>query len=142
MPDTASQSNTRAGALVRVAGEALTGMEGRLVALTNSSGNPVVTLPNDVADETLYILIEGAASGENVTIEPLHSGKNFRAYIDGTCVTGDQLVLAAINGTKDGKLVELPATADSYFRVGIAEESAVDGQLVLFRVAPKALTVT
>lgn len=142
MADTASQSNTKEGKLVVLAGEALTGMEGRLVKLSNSSGTPVAILPNDVADEAVYILLEGAASGENVTIEPLTPGKQFRAYLDGTCVTGDQLVLAAINGTKDGKLVELPATADSYFRVGLAEQSGVDGQLVLFRYLPKDVTVS
>lgn len=137
MADTASQSNTREGRFTVLAGEALTGMEGRLVKLSNSSGTPVAILPNDVADEALYLLVEGAASGEVVTVEPLTPGKQFRAYLDGTCVTGDQLVLAAIDGTKDGKLVKLPATADTYFRAGLAEQSGADGQLVLFRFAPK-----
>lgn len=142
MADTASQSNTQEGRIVRAAGETLTGMEGRLVKLSNSSGTPVVVLPNDVADEAMYILLEGGASGENVVIEPLTPGKNFRAYLDSTCVTGDSLTLAAIDGTKDGKLVKLPAAADTYWRVGVAEQSGADGQLVLFRYLPKPVTVS
>lgn len=142
MADTASQSNTKRGDLVAVAGETLTGMEGRLVKLSNSSGSPVVILPNDVDDETLYVLTEGAASGEDVTIRPLEPGQQFRAYIDATCVTGDSITLAAIDGTKDGKVVKLPATADTYFRVAVAEASAADGSLALLRFMPKHIVVS
>ena len=141
MADTASQSNTKAGRIVRAAGETLTGMEGRLVKLANSSGTPVVKLPDDVADETLFVLVEGGASGEDVVIEPLEPGKQFRAYIDGTCVAGDSITLAAIDATKDGKVVKLPTDADTYFRVGVAEQSAADGSLALIRFCPKPVIV-
>lgn len=142
MADTASQSNTQQGRIVRTAGETLTGMEGRFVLLTNSSGNPRVTLPNDVADEVTHVLIEGGASGADVVIEPLIAGNQYRVYIDGTCVSGDQITLAAINGTKDGKCVKLPATADIYERVGLSLASAADGSLALFLYKPKQVTVS
>ena len=139
MADTASQSNTQRGDRVAVAGETLTGMEGRLVRLVNSSGSPVVKLPDSVADEVLFVLVEGAASGADVTIRPLEHGMQFRAYIDGACVTGDSLTLATIDATKDGKIVKVPDGAGTYFRVGVAEQSAADGSLALFRFLPLAM---
>ena len=40
MADTASQSNTKRGLVQYKAGETLTGMEGRLVRVSNNSGAP------------------------------------------------------------------------------------------------------
>lgn len=142
MATTASQTNTIRGLRTATAGENLTDMEGRLVRLTNSSGNPVVILPNDVADEVTHVLVEGGASGAQVAILPLEPGVQFRAFIDGTCVTGDQITLAAIDGTKDGKVVKLPATADTYERVAIAQASAADGSLALLLYKPKQVVVS
>ncbi len=142
MADTASQSNTKRGPLQYKAGETLTGMEGRLVRVTNNSGVQQVILPNDVADETLFVLIEGAASGEYVTIQPLESGQQFRAYTDGAIAIGASVVLAAIDGTKDGKVRTIPATADTYFRVGVCEAAADADSLALIRFAPKEVIVS
>lgn len=142
MSDFATQSGCKSGPQIAIAGETLTGMEGRLVKKSNSSGSPVVILPNDVADDVLFVLVEGGASGDPVTIEPLVPGKQFRAVVDGALVTGDNVTLAAIDGTKDGKVRALPATADTYNRVAIAEQSAATGSLALLMYCPRQIVVT
>lgn len=131
-----SQSNTRVGAIRVLAGENLTGKEGHLVKLTHDGGVAEVVLPNDVADYAVYVLNEGAADGKLVSVQPIDGERNIRAVLNGTCNPGDVIVLAAIDGTDDGKVQALPATADVYFGIGIAEEAGVDGQLVLVRPAP------
>ena len=128
-----TQSNTQRGPIALPANEDLTGKEGRLVLITNASGTAKAALPNDVADRALFVLVGGAAAGEIVTLQPMSTDQQARAWLDGTCVPGDRLTLAAIDGTKDGKVRKLPATADDYFVVGLAEESGADGQLVKFR---------
>ncbi len=140
----ATQTNTQQGDIVVAANEDLTGMEGRLALVTSDSGTPEAKLPDDVADRVLYVILEGAAAGENVVLRPLTPDRNVRVYLDGTCVPGDRITLAAIDGTKDGKAVELPADADDYFVWGIAEESGAAGQLVLVRpyIAAAVVTVT
>ena len=57
-------------------------------------------------------------------------------------VIGASVVLAAIDGTKDGKVRTVPATADTYFRVGVCEAAADDGSLALIRFAPKEIIVS
>ena len=132
-----SQSNTRAGAIRVLAGESLTGLEGRLVKMTHDGGVAEVKLPADVADAALYVVVEGAADGELVSVQPLESGRNVRAVLKGTCNPGDAMCLAAIAGSDAGKVAALGASADVYFGVGVAEEAGVDGQLVLVRPAPQ-----
>ena len=132
-----SQSNTRAGAIRVLAGESLTGLEGRLVKMTHDGGVAEVKLPADVADAALYVVVEGAADGELVSVQPIESGRNVRAVLKGTCNPGDAMCLAAIAGSDAGKVAALGASADVYFGVGVAEEAGVDGQLVLVRPAPQ-----
>jgi len=138
------QTNTKVGDIVVAANEDLTGKEGRLALIVSDSGTPKAALPDDVADRALYVIIEGAAADYNVTLRPLNPDRNVRVKLDSTCVPGDRLTLAAIDGTKDGACVKLPAAADDYFVWGIAEESGVDGQEVLARpyLAAGVVTVT
>lgn len=139
-----TQSNTRQGDIPVAAGEDLTGKEDRLVELVNSSGSPVVQLPTANADYALYLLIEGAASGETASVRPLSIDRNIRVLLKSTCNPGDTLVLADVGTAADkGKVRALPAAAGTYRGLLIAEEAGVDGQLVLARPNPIGnITVT
>ena len=140
---TSTQSNTREGDLPVLAGEDLTGMEGRLVRVANDSGVLKAYLPDDVADRVLFVLTEGAEAGEYATLRPLSPHRNVRVRINGSCNPGDRLTLAAIDGTNDGKCASLEgAAADTYFYWGVAEEAGQDEQLVLARPAIDAGSVT
>ena len=70
-----SQSNTRVGDIRVLAGEALTGMEGRLVKLTHDTGVPEVKLPAAITDYALYAVIEGAADAALVSVRPVEAGR-------------------------------------------------------------------
>ena len=130
-----SQSNTRVGDIRVLAGEALTGMEGRLVKMTHDTGVPEVKLPAAITDYALYAVIEGGADAALVSVRPVDAGHNVRLVLSGTCNPGDVLVLAAIAGSDAGKVRALPTAGGTYRGLAIAEESGVDGQLVLARPA-------
>lgn len=138
------QSNTKEGPFEVLAGENLTGKEGCLVKLTHDSGIAEVVLPNDVADEADYLLLAGGADASYVTVVAIDRSRNFRVLLDGTCNSGDKLTLAAIDGTHDGRVRTLPATADTYWVAFRAEEKGVDNQLVKLRLLPNpgAVVVT
>lgn len=126
-----TQSNTKEGAIVLLAGDDLTGKEGYIVQVLNASGTPKVYLPDAVTDAALYVVSEGAAADADVEIIPLTPGRNFRAVANSTTiVAGDKLV--AFASGKAGLLTE--HTAGDAFIVGIAEESGgTANQEVLFR---------
>ena len=131
-----SQSNTRDGDFRVLAGEALTGMEGRLVKMTHDTGVPEVKLPEANGDYALYLVMEGAADAKLVTVRPMQEDRNVRITLKGTCNPGDVMVLADVATAADkGKVRVLPATAGTYRGLGIAEQVGVDGQLVLVRPA-------
>ena len=131
-----SQSNTRVGDIRVLAGEALTGMEGRLVKMTHDTGVAEVKLPAANSDYALYLVIEGGADAARVSIRPVEAGRNVRLVLSGTCNPGDVLVLADTGTAADkGKVRVLPAGAGTYRGLAIAEEAGVDGQLVLARPA-------
>lgn len=131
-----SQSNTRVGDIRVLAGEALTGMEGRLVKMTHDSGVAEVKLPAANSDYGLYLLIEGGADAANVSVRPVEAGRNVRLVLSGTCNPGDVLVLADVGTAADkGKVRALPTAAGTYRGLAVAEEAGVDGQLVLARPA-------
>lgn len=133
------QTNTRPGAKVLPAGVDLTDKEGYLVKVGSYGGAPAFLLPTDPADYAIYVLEDGASVGENAQAIPLSPDHNRRAKLSGTCSSGDQLVLAGSGSY--GKVVELPAVADTYLQVGIAEEDGVDGQNVLFRPSIETVVV-
>ena len=128
-----SQSDTRAGDIPVLAGEDLTGKNGRLVVLTHDGGVPEVKLPTANADLAFYLLVDDNADAELVAVRPFEAGRNVRAVLKGTCNPGDVIVLAD-TGTAADKGA-LPAAAGTYRGLGIAEEKGVDGQSVLFRPA-------
>jgi len=131
-----SQSNTRVGDIRVAAGEDLTGKEGFLVKLTHDWSVPEVLLPTANTDYALYLVIEGAADGENASLRPIEAGRNIRVKLDGTCDPGDVLVLADVATAEDkGKVRALPADPGTYRALAIAEEAGVDGQLLLCRPA-------
>ena len=131
-----SQTNTRVGDIRGVAGEDLTGKEGFLVKMTHDSSVREVLLPAANGDYALYVVTEGAADTENVSLRPLEAGRNVRVKLDGTCDPGDVLVLADVATAEDkGKVRALPEDAGTYRGLAIAEEAGVDGQLVLARPA-------
>lgn len=131
-----SQTNTRVGDICVVAGEDLTGKEGCLVKVTHDSSVPEVLLPAANTDYALYVVLEGAADTENVSLRPIEGGRNIRVRLDGTCDPGDVLVLADVATAADkGKLRALPTDAGTYRGLAIAEEAGVDEQLVLCRPA-------
>ncbi len=131
-----SQSNTRSGDIRVLAGEDLTGMEGRLVKLGHDTGVAEVALPAANSDYAVFVLIEGAADAKLVSVRPVQSDRNVRVVLKGTCNPGDVLVLADVATAADkGKLRALPATAGTYRGIGLAEGVGIDGQLVLVRPA-------
>jgi hypothetical protein len=131
-----SQSNTRVGDFRVLAGEALTGMEGRLVKMGHDTGVAEVTLPAANSDLALYLVMEGAADAKLVTVRPVQADRNVRIALKGTCNPGDVMVLADVGTAADkGKVRALPAGAGTYRGLGIAEQVGVDGQLVLVRPA-------
>lgn len=138
------QSNTQEGPFQVLAGENLTGKEGCVVKMTHDTGIAEVILPNDVADEADYLLLEGGADATYVTVVAIDRSRQFRVRLDGTCNSGDKLTLAAIDGTNDGKVRTVPVAADTYWVGFRAEEKGVDEQLVKVRLLPNpgALVVT
>lgn len=130
-----SQTNVQAGQIVLPANEDLTGKEGLLVAIVNDSNVAKFALPDAVTDLALFVLTDGDAAGEDAAALPLSPDQNVRIRLSGTCVPGDVLVLAAINGTLDGMVKKLPTVGGTYRGLAIAEEPGVDLQLVKARPA-------
>ena len=131
-----SQSNTRVGDFRVLAGEALTGCEGRLVKMGHDTGVAEVTLPGANSDHVPYVLIEGDADAKLVSVRPMQGDRNVRITLKGTCNPGDVMVLADVATAADkGKVRALPVAAGTYRGLGIAEQVGVDGQLVLIRPA-------
>ena len=105
-----SQSDTRAGDIPVLAGEDLTGKNGRLVVLTHDGGVPEVKLPTANADLAFYLLVDDNADAELVAVRPFEAGRNVRAVLKGTCNPGDVMVLADTGTAADkGKVRALPA---------------------------------
>ena len=123
-----TQSNVLLGRLVQTSAADLTGYEGRLVV----PGSAGVNLPAAVSDLAILLLVEVVTTAQ-VVCDPIYPDRQIRVRLKGTCTKGDELVLAAIAGTDAGKVRAKPATPGRYFRVGIAEEDGVEGQLVLIR---------
>jgi hypothetical protein len=137
------QSNTQQGLFSCNAGEALTDKEGYLVKTADAGSEMEVLLPTDVADRTLYIVEEGAAHDSDCIVRPLRDGDQVRFVAKSTGSAGALLTHAAPATAADkGKVRTLPAAADTYFIVGIAEDDFVDGQHVRARVYKETLVVT
>ena len=131
-----SQSNTQQGDIVLPSNEDLSDLEGYLVMIANASNVAKLALPNAAADPAVFVLIDGGdASGDDCVARPLSPDRSVRLKLQGTCVPGNILVIFPPDGTNDGKVEALPATAGTYRAVAIAEQVGVDEQLVLARPA-------
>ena len=139
-----SQTNVKTGPIVALCGEDLTHAADHLAQLSHDAGEPQMLLPTAEDDLVPYLVLEGAEAGENGSFQPLETSQNIRVPIVGTCNPGDTLVLAdpAVEG-QPGKVTVLPVAPGTYRGIGIAEELAVDGQLLLLRPLPLGvITVT
>lgn len=130
-----SQSNTQAGQIVLNSSEDLTSKEGYLVKIINTSNVPEWALPDAESDLALFVVTDGDKKNKNSAALPLSPDRNVRLKLSGTCVPGDILVLASIDGTVDGMVKVLPAVGGTYRGIAIAEEVGADGQLVKARPA-------
>ncbi len=139
-----SQSNVRTGPVSMPCGSDLTAHADHLAVLSHSTGAPQMNLPDTLTANVLYLILSGAASGENGDFQPLTSDRNVRIPLVGACNPGDTLVIAdpSVEG-QPGKVQVLPADPGTYRAIGIAEERGVAGQLILVRPANIGLiTVT
>ena len=130
-----SQSNTQAGQIVLNSSEDLQDKEGYLVKIINTSNVAEFALPDAETDLALFVPAVGDDEDENTAALPLSPDRNVRLKLSGTCVPGDVLVLADIDGTHDGMVKVLPAVGGTYRGLAIAEEVGADGQLVKARPA-------
>ena len=130
-----SQSNTQAGQIVLNSSEDLQDKEGYLVKIINTSNVAEFALPDAETDLALFVVTDGDKKNKNSAALPLSPDRNVRLKLSGTCVPGDVLVLADIDGTVDGMVKVLPAVSGTYRGLAIAEEVGADGQLVKARPA-------
>ncbi len=130
-----SQSNTQAGQIVLNSSEDLQDKEGYLVKIIDTSNVAEFALPDAETDLALFVITDGGDEDENTAALPLSPDRNVRLKLNGTCVPGDVLVLADIDGTHDGMVKVLPAVGGTYRGLAIAEEVGADGQLVKARPA-------
>ncbi len=134
------QTDTKSGPIALKATVDLTGLESRLVKITNSGGAAKFALPSAVSDLAFFVIASGNAAASDNWAEQPEPGANFRVRLHGTCAPGDVLVLcdpAAGGGANAGKIEALGATAGSYFSIGVAQEAGMDEQLVLVRFLPR-----
>ena len=130
-----SQSNTQAGQIVLNSSEDLTSKEGYLVKIINKSNVAEFALPDAESDLALFVVTDGDSKDATSAALPLSPDRSVRLSLQGTCVPGDVLVLASIDGKDDGQVKKLPSTGGTYRGLAIAEEVGVDGQLVKARPA-------
>jgi hypothetical protein len=130
-----TQSNTQTGKIKRTAGVDLTGLEGYLCLLVAVSNVGVVLLPAAITDVPGFIVDDGGALADDVSIDPLSPDRQYRVAGKGVINPGAAMVLAAIAGADAGKARQLPATTGTYRVILRCEElnPTVDGQLVLCR---------
>jgi len=129
-----SQSNTREGDLEFLAGEDLTGKEGYVVKIHSVNGEPRMKVPTMANDRAVFVLLEGGAEGELVSVRPMDGHRNVRLRLKGVTYPGNVLVLANPATAADrGMVVDMPNEVGTRRAVALAEEYGIDGQLVLCR---------
>jgi hypothetical protein len=126
-----NQTGCRMGGVAFAAGEDLSLKAGYLVKL--NAGKDLV-LPTTDQDFAPYVVVHGADQGYLCGAVPVSSAMNIRVKLVGTCDAGELLVA---NG--DGR-VKAYSSGSTARAVGTAEETGLDGQLVLVR--PLAYGVT
>jgi hypothetical protein len=133
-----AQSNTRKGDINLPASVDLTGKENLLWKVVNTAGAANFALPTAITDYATYIGMSGDVIGNNCSGEVPSSSENARVLLDGACAPGDLLTLSP---NKWGRLYKPAGGSGATVAWFIAEETGVDGQLVLVRkVGPVAFT--
>lgn len=138
------QTDIKKGLFPINAGEALTGLENRLVKLGDAGSVPEALLPTSQSSLALYIVERGAAHDSPCEILPLDPNSQMLVRANGTGSAGAVLVLCdptASSGANAGKVETIPTTEGIYFSPGIAEEDWVDEQLLKFRPMPRLVQV-
>lgn len=137
-----SQTNVQVGQIVLPINSegGLTPAEGLLAILANEGGISTVRTPASLNSIPLYVFTDIDSVHNQASVLPLSPDRNVRVRLQGTCEPGDQLVLAVLNGTHDGKVRALPSSPGTYRTILIAEESGVDGQLVKARPCLAGIT--
>lgn len=129
-----NQSDTREGDLKFLAGEDLTGLEGRIVKLYSDANVAKLGLIVSTAERLAFVVIEGAAAGQFATVRPWVGDRNIRVTVLGTVYPGNIIVLADPGTPANrGKVQALPNIVGTHRAVGFAEEYGVDGQAVRIR---------
>ena len=126
------------------AGADLTGLEGRLVKVSDGGSIPEVIAPAAVTDICPFVLVREATEDSQCDVLPIAGEKEIRVRANGAGSAGDTLVLcdpSASSGANKGKVESLPSTQGAYFSVGIALEDFVDEQLVRVRPLPRQVNV-
>jgi len=124
-----TQTNTKAGDITVVTSADLTGKEGRLVKLANSSGALVASLPAASTDVCTHIILR-VNSATEAEVRPFSPEREHRVRLQGTCSPGDKLGLSdptASSGANAGKL-EVVTAGRVY---AIAGETGADEQMLL-----------
>jgi hypothetical protein len=123
------QTNVKTGPIKHTCATDLTNATDHFAKLTPAG----MTLPQ--YDEfPHYLVLEGAAAGEEGSFLPLSPVQNVRVPLVGTCSPGNTLILS---NASHGAVTGIDAEED-WTEVGIAEEAGVDGQLVLVRpISPR-----
>src|SRR5688572_689482 len=110
LTNNATQTDTKIGDKLFVAGEDLTGKEGYLVKLGDGGTKSNVVLPTAQDDFTPLLVVRGAENGGVASCRPFNSERNCRVVAKGVGAGGVRLVAAdpAVAADK-GKLRALPA---------------------------------
>jgi hypothetical protein len=129
-----TQSDTKQGAVTYPAAVDLTGREGYLAKLANNTGATNLALPTATDDFAVLIIGSGDVAGNFSIAESPSVNETCRIVLKGACSPGDELSLADPSVPADaGKLRKRPVTTGTWRALFIAEESGVDGQIVLCR---------
>lgn len=140
---TSAQSNTIEGLITVTPNADLTGKEGFLARIVNSSGVAKADLPSAITQQCLYVIEQGATTSGKAELRPLVSGRQVRIKAKGAGNPGDKAVPAT---TGDFGKIRADATGlggGSSALIGYFEEAFVDGQLALVRYCPEvSITLT
>jgi len=130
------QTNVQRDMLVVPAVGDLSGFVGRLAKLVSINGKAHARLPEADTDPALYVIDDVRSDGK-VELLPLHSGRNFRVVLSGTCSVGDALCLAL--GEAAGMARAVPNVDGEYMVRGYAEDDGLNGQHIRIRPYPAGM---
>lgn len=134
------QTNVQHGSTVRPAAEDLTGKEGRFVVI-DANGAFALAGANPV--DPLYVLMDGGEAGDDVTAEPLTSGKRYRVRASNANFALKGRVTSGANGLAVLLTVAVPG-ANPVSMAGVVEEAVnvavADTGAVLILATPQLTT--